>query len=217
MVPNMVAMVNFANVRHSPFSGVQRLAHEIGQDALFPTERFITNMERNIDGPSSLCGSAQSTNTLPHSMAGTTRASALTSQPPRYTVHGKGVLTPPARKVNNDDVRLRQTPFHAPFWNSKPTLPVGCWDPMLEPNAGTQCWMFAQCDFPIRHAHQAEWRVVSRNPSSVRWILARTRHAASRTSSHVGTLPCSLLSAIPISPGGNPQNGLLGRPCGTGR
>lgn len=139
----------------SPFSGVQRLTHEIGQDALFPTERFITNMERNIDGPSSLCGSAQSTNTLPHSMAGTTRASALTSQPPRYTVHGKGVLTPPARKVNNDDVRLRQTPFHAPFWNSKPTLPVGCWDPMLEPNAGCLPSATFPSAMPIRQ--NGEW------------------------------------------------------------
>lgn len=88
-------------------------------------------------------------------MAGTTRASALTSQPPRHTVHGKGVLTPPARKVNNDDVRLRQTPFHAPFWNSKPTLPVGCWDPMLEPNAGCLPSATFPSAMPIRQ--NGEW------------------------------------------------------------
>lgn len=58
------------------------------------------------------------------------------------------MLTPPARKVNNNDLRLRQTPFHAPFWTSKPYIASR----LLEP----KCWMFAQCDFPICHAHQAE-------------------------------------------------------------
>lgn len=223
MVPNMVAMVNFANAQHSRHfrtssGSPTRLARTLSSRQNDSSQ----NMERNIDGPSSLCGSAQSTNTLPHSVAGKHSASLNGGNNP-----GIG-LDISASKVHSTWERSADAPCKKSQQRRRPpqTDAVSCRlleleayiaSRLLGPNAGTQCWMFAQCDFPICHAHQAEWRVVSRNPSSVRWILARARHAASRTSSHVGTLPCSLLSAIPISPGGNPQNSLLGRPCGTGR
>lgn len=145
----------------SPFSGVQRLAHEIGQDALFLTERFITNMERNIDGPSSLCGSAQSTNTASLNGGNNPGIGFDISASKAHSTWERGADAP----CKKSQQRRRPPQTDAV---SCPLLELEAYiaSRLLGPNAGTQCWMFAQCDFPICHAHQAEWRVVSRNPSS---------------------------------------------------